>query len=107
MNSIQSPICLKKPLLGLGNGFPSRVWISRHDPSGKYGCYIFDGIHGLSCFSSQEKAEEHRIYCAFPEMSHQEVSFDDARETAKERGGEIECLMLLDDILNPVFHYIK
>ncbi|MCB0824574.1 MAG: hypothetical protein KDC26_00135 [Armatimonadetes bacterium] len=95
------------PILGLDNDFPTRVFVIKHMPSNKFGCYCFDGIHGLACFSTEAQALEFAEWIQLTGMSAAEVSFDEAREIAKERPMPIVSLMLLDDLDDPVIHYVR
>ena len=47
---------LECPVLGLEETFPEELYILKHGASGKYGCYCYDGIHGLACFSTEHGA---------------------------------------------------
>ena len=40
-------------------------------------------------------------------MTAMEVTFDEAREIAKDRPEFVVSLMLLDDMQNPVIHYVR
>lgn len=95
------------PILGLDTPFPNRVFIIKHPPTGRYGCYCYDGIHGLACFSSADGAEKFSNYLDLSGMTSEEVSFDEAREVAKARPALIVSVMLLDDMDDPVIHYVR
>lgn len=95
------------PVLGLDVDFPSRVFVIKHPPSGRYGCYCFDGIHGLACFSSGEAAMKFSGWLDLSGMEAEDVSFDQAREIAKARPALIVSLMLLDDMEDPEIHYVR
>lgn len=95
------------PILGLDNEFPNTVFIVRHNPTSKYGCYCYDGTHGLACFSTQSGAENFAGWIDMPGMSSEEVSFDEAREVAKDRPLPIVSLMLLDDMESPRIHFVR
>lgn len=95
------------PILGLGHDFPDRVFIIKHPPTNRYGCYCYDGIHGLACFSSAQGASEFASWLDLSGMSSEEVSFDQAREVAKGRPALIVSLMLLDDLDDPKIHYVR
>lgn len=95
------------PIIGLDTEFPSRVFIIKHPPSGRYGCYCYDGVHGLACFSSEEGAAKFAGWLDLGGMTAEEVSFDQAREVAQARPALIVSLMLLDDMDDPKIHYVR
>lgn len=95
------------PILGLTSNFPERVFIVKHLPTGKYGCYCHDGVHGLACFSSECGAREFAQWIDMGGMQSEEVSFDEAREVAKDRPMPIVSLMLLDNMSDPQIHFIR
>ncbi len=95
------------PILGLETNFPERLHIVRHVPTNKYGCYCFDGTHGLACFSSAEGASQFGQWIDIGGMMPEEVSFDEAREIAKDRPMPIVSLMLLDNMDSPEIHFIR
>lgn len=101
------PLTLDCPVLGLDTAFPDSLFVLKHGPSGKYGCYKHDGIHGLACFSSEAGACEFGSYIELPGMQSLEVSFDEARRIAQERPLPIVSIMLLDDIDSPQIHYVR
>ena len=95
------------PVLGLETEFPSTLYILKHEPSGKFGCYSHDGVHGLACFSTEAGACEFGSYIELPGMLALEVSFDEARRVAQERPMPIVSIMLLDDMDSPQIHYVR
>ena len=98
---------LNCPILGLDDEFPDTLYILKHTPTGRYGCYNFDSIHGLASFSTKNDAFCFAEQIALSDMICEEVSFDEAREIAKSRPLPITSLMLLDDWDNPKIHYVK
>ncbi|HXH60606.1 MAG TPA: hypothetical protein VNI20_04545 [Fimbriimonadaceae bacterium] len=95
------------PLLGLDTEFPSTLYVLKHVPSEKYGCYSHDGVHGLACFSTEAGASEFGSYIELPGMLALEVSFDEARRIAQARPMPIVSIMLLDDLDDPQIHYVR
>ncbi len=95
------------PVLGLDTKFPERLYIVRHLPSNKYGCYCYDGTHGLACFSDEAGASGFANWIDIGGMMAEEVSFDEAREIAKDRPMPIISLMLLDNMEDPQIHFIR
>lgn len=95
------------PVLGLTEGFPSTLYVLRHPPSNKYGCYCHQGIHGLASFSNEDAAFRFAEFIDLSGMVTEQVDFDQAREIAKERPMPIISLMLLDDLREPVIHYVR
>jgi len=101
------PSILDCPVLGLDNDFPRTLFILKHEPSGKFGCYSHDGVHGLACFSTEDGAQVFGSFIELPGMSALEVSFDEAREIAQARPMPIVSIMLLDDMDDPQIHYVR
>ncbi|MCH7905212.1 MAG: hypothetical protein IH944_11710 [Armatimonadetes bacterium] len=95
------------PLLGLDTVFPDQLYVLRHGPSAKYGCYCFDGVHGLACFSNDIAAFRFAEWIDLSGMACEEVSFDEARRIAQDRPMPIVSLMLLDDLDAPEIHYVR
>lgn len=98
---------LEKPILGLGDEFPERLWILKHPPTSKYACFAYRGIHGLAVFSTQNGAFRFSEHIDLTGMTSSEVSFDEARDIAKGRPHPVVSMMLLDDLENPQIHYIR
>lgn len=101
------PRILDCPVLGLENDFPSKLFILKHEPSGKFGCYSHDGVHGLACFSTEDGAFLFGSYIELPGMLALEVTFDEARQVAQDRPMPIVSIMLLDDMDDPQIHYVR
>lgn len=95
------------PIIGLTHEFPEDLYVIRHGPSGKYGCYCHDGVHGLACFSTEAGAIQFGHWIDMVGMKPEEVKFDQAREIAKCRPMPIVSLMLLDDLDQPQVHFIR
>ncbi len=95
------------PVLGLETKFPSRLYILQHEPSGKYGCFCANEIHGLACFSDETSATDFADMIGLENMTNHHVSFDEAREVAKGRPLPVVSLMLLDDISSPEIHFVR
>ena len=95
------------PVLGLESSFPDELFILKHEPSGKFGCYMHEGVHGLACFSTEDGAFLFGSYIELPGMVALEVSFDEARIVAQDRPMPIISLMLLDDMDDPQIHYVR
>lgn len=98
---------LDLPLLGITESFPDRLFLLTHPSTGKYGCYCHQGVHGLACFSTEGGAFRFAEFIDLSGMSSMEVSFDEARDIAKDRPMPVVSLMLLDKIDDPVIHYVR
>lgn len=98
---------LTRPLLGLEDTFPDRLYLLFHPRSSKYGCYCHQGIHGLACFSTEPSAFRFAEFIDLAGMQAVEISFDEAREVAKDRPLPVVALMLLDKLEDPVIHYVR
>lgn len=98
---------LVQPILGLDNDFPDVVYLLTHPASGKYGCYCHEGVHGLACFSTEAAAFRFAEWIDLSGMTTEELTFDEAREVAKDRPPPIVSLMLLDSLTNPKIHFVR
>jgi hypothetical protein len=98
---------LVMPLLGLDNGFPDNIFVLHHVLTKRYGCYNHQGITGLACFSSQGGAFNFGEYLDLDGLTIMELTFDEAREVAKERPMPVVSMMLLDNISDPIIHYVR
>jgi hypothetical protein len=95
------------PFLELDTQIPDQLFVLKHPPSGKYGCYCHQGVHGLACFSTESGAFRFAEWIDLGGMASEQVSFDEAREIAKQRPMPIVSLMLLDNLGDPVIHFVR
>ena len=95
------------PLLGLETEFPDRIFVLHHPRSNRYGCYCHVKVHGLACFSDEKAAIRFAEWIDLSGMVTRELSFDEAREVAKDRPMPVVCLMLLDSMTDPKIHYVR
>ncbi len=100
-------LVLELPLLGLDDTFPDKVFVLHHAPTKRFGCFCHEGVHGLACFSSEAGAFRFAEWIDLSGMQTQELTFDEAREVAKDRPMPVVSLMLLDQINDPKIHYIR
>lgn len=98
---------LTKPILGLDEIFPDSLYLLFHSNSGKYGCYCHQGVHGLACFSTEAGAFRFAEWIDLSGMQSVEITFDEAREVAKDRPLPVVALMLLDRLDQPLIHFIR
>lgn len=98
---------LDLPLLGITESFPDTPFLLAHPSTGKYGCYCHQGVHGLACFTTEGGAFRFAEFIDLSGMASLEVSFDEARDIAKDRPLPVVSLMLLDKIDDPVIHYVR
>lgn len=98
---------LELPLLGLDEDFPERLFVLHHAPSKRYGCFYHEGVHGLACFSTEAGAFRFAELIDLSGMQTVEVTFDEARQVAKERPMPVVALMLLDQLNDPKIHYVR
>ncbi len=101
------PSTLELPLLGLDNGIPDSLFVLFHPGTGKYGCYCHEGVHGLACFSTEAAAHRFAEWIDLSGMSCLAVTFDEARDIAKDRPLPVVSLMLLDKLNDPTIHYVR
>lgn len=96
--------------LGLDVCFPSTLTILRQIKNSKHACCrlpLSDEI-GLICFSNNIYA--HRFVDSIEKGSYalQDMTFDQARDLAKRKDEpHLSALVLADDILNMLIHYIR
>lgn len=98
---------LTLPLLGLEEAIPESLYVLHHPASDRYGCFCHDGVHGLACFSTEGGAFRFAEWIDLSGMMTQSISFDEAREIAKDRPLPVVSLMLLDSLNNPIIHYVR
>jgi hypothetical protein len=98
---------LEIPLLGLDQDFPDEVFVLHHPSTGRYGCFCYEGVHGLACFSDASGAFRFAEWIDLAGMAAVALSFDEAREVAKARPLPVVSLMLLDSLSNPKIHYVR
>lgn len=98
---------LVQPILGLGEDFPTSVFVLSHPSTGRYGCYCHQGVHGLACFSTEESALRFAEWIELSGMAVVDLPFDEAREVAKARPLPVVALMLLDRMESPKIHYVR
>ena len=96
-----------RPILGLDNEFPASVFVLNHVTSKRYGCYCHQNIHGLACFSTEAGAANFGQYINLDGLKIVELTFDEARDVAKERPMPVTAVMLLDNMNDPKIHYIR
>ncbi len=100
-------LVLELPALGLDETFPDQVFVLHHPASDRYGCFCHEGVHGLACFSSEGGAFRFAEWIDLGGMATKELSFDEARDTAKGRPMPVVSLMLLDQLHDPKIHYVR
>jgi hypothetical protein len=95
------------PLPGLDYEFPQLLLYVRPTPS-TLGTFRFKetGDFGLAVFSHQRYVGPYQMLLGLPEIILSEATFDQAIEIAKAQP-YLDCLILLDDVLNPRFHFVK
>lgn len=98
---------LDQPILGLDEKFPDTLFALYHPASNKYGCFCYEGIHGLATFSTENGAIRFGEWLDLSGMSMQQLTFDEAREVAKGRPMPVVSLMLLDKIDDPLIHFVR
>ncbi|RYG37129.1 hypothetical protein EON81_07585 [bacterium] len=98
---------LELSLLGLDETFPNEVFVLHHPNTDRYGCFCHEGVHGLACFSSEKGAFRFAEWIDLSGMMTKELSFDEARDVAKERPMPVVSLMLLDNPDDPQIHYVR
>ena len=95
------------PVCGLDEVFPDSLYVLHHPASDRYGCFCHAGVHGLACFSTESGAIRFSEWIDLSGMCTRELSFDDAREIAKQRPMPVVAIMLLDRLEDPSIHYVR
>lgn len=95
------------PIVGLDREIPDELFVVLHAASRRYGCFCHQGVHGLAAFSTQEDAESFRGLIDMAGLYVVPIAFDEARQVAKERPMPVVALLLLDDLADPVVHYVR
>lgn len=95
------------PVFGLDQEFPEELFVLHHTSTRRYGCYCHQNVHGLACFSSQEGAARFGQFIELAGLQIVELSFDEAREVAKDRPMPVTSLMLLDNMSDPMIHFVR
>ena len=98
---------LLSPVLGLGETIPDQLFVLHHPATDRYGCFCHQGIHGVACFSSEDGAARFGEWIDLGGMKIRQVSFDEARELAKQRPLPINALILLDNLQSPNVHFVR
>jgi len=98
---------LSLPLIDLEMSFPDNLFVLHHPSSDRYGCFCHQGVHGLACFTHESDAFRFAAWIDLSGMATRELSFDEAREVAKQRPMPVVSLMLLDHIESPEIHYVR
>jgi hypothetical protein len=98
---------LTQPLIGLEETIPDTLFVLHHPSSNRYGCFCHEGVHGLACFSTEDGAFRFSEWIDLSGMCTCELSFDEAREVAKDRPLPVVSLMLLDNLNTPLIHYVR
>lgn len=95
----------------LGDSIPDNVVLIKFLDH-KYCCAFIVPYYVLICFSSIELARLNVVDCSLiyelcrdKPYTFDEVSFDTARNIAKDR--DLDALALFDNPTNPVYHYLK
>lgn len=95
------------PIVGLDREFPDELFVVLHASSRRYGCFCHQGIHGLAAFSSRDDAERFRSLIELAGLYVVPIAFDEARQVAKERPMPVVALLLLDNLADPVVHFVR
>jgi hypothetical protein len=98
---------LLNPILGLEHEFPENVFVLHHPHSKRFGCYCHMGVHGLACFSTNVGAQKFGEFIDLDGLTVMQLSFDEAREIAKERPLPVTAIMLLDNMNDPKVHFVR
>jgi hypothetical protein len=98
---------LDLPIVGLDDTFPDELYVLHHPASNRYGCFCHEGVHGLACFTHESAAFRFAEWIDLSGMATRQVTFDEAREVAKERPLPVVSLMLLDSLNDPIIHYVR
>ena len=91
----------------LGDDWPPELIVISVPSINKHYCYAYGGVHGLAVFSNEAFATRFMEFVTgISPVQYDIVSFDEARDIAKSKGGVIVALHLLDNIDDPKTHYV-
>lgn len=95
------------PFDEIADHLPDKVWLAK-GLHGLYGCFHYTPrqVHGLAAFISKECATEFSSVIG-PMVKPEETTFEEARQIAKERGGRINAVLVLDAPQGVLIHYVK
>ena len=93
--------------LGIDMSFPEELFVLFHPQSNKHGCYKHQDVTGLAVFSDSHSAIQFTQKFNVTGLITQEVSFEEAREIAKNKPEPIIAVILCDYLDNPMIHYVK
>jgi hypothetical protein len=93
-------------LLGLDD-IPDNLYMLQHMYKPIHGLYAFEGVHGLAVFSTMTNAEIFVDKIGIDSMLVKDVTFDDAREIVKTKPQPINTVMLVDNLDDPVIHWVR
>jgi hypothetical protein len=102
-----SSISLVEPLMGLGYDWPNDLLLLRHLPTGKYACFNHNGIVGVAAFTTEWNAIRFSEFVDSDDLTLESADFDTAREVALSRPSPVTALMLMDQMSNPVVHFVR
>jgi hypothetical protein len=100
-------LTLPIPSFTIGESFPDHLFVLHHPASDRYGCFQYEGVIGLACFSQEKDAANFGSLIQLDGLTVFEVSFDEARDIAKARPLPVTSIMLLDEISRPLIHYVR
>lgn len=111
------PTTKPKPMILDIERFPEHLWALSSKPHNVYVMFtVVEALpkaNGLATFSTEEKAREFlntipvtNAPRAADIFSPEQVTFEEARNIAKSKKGA-NSVLLLDDVSNPVIHYIR
>jgi hypothetical protein len=95
------------PIFELDREIPDRLYVLSEPATGRYGCYCFQGVHGLAVFEHEDAAWAFAEWLPVQQVTCLKVGFDEARSIAKSRPMPVVSVMLLDDVDDPVIHYVR
>lgn len=90
--------------------YPDEVYIIEYSNK-THAIGVYNGIHGLACFTTENQAlffHERVNLNENVNFSIIKVQFDEAREIAKSKSGQICSLLVFSDLNTPPqVHYVK
>lgn len=108
LTDISTVMC---PFPELNFEFPAYGFVIQDSRDKKFSCAIVDSVQGISYFSDPDYALAWALvnHPSIPEENIDiiKVTFDQAREIAKQRPVLIVALILLDNHQKPEIHYVR
>lgn len=108
--TLEHPDTLNLNLIGLSNDLPDNVYVGQ-TANNKHFCYFYNGDDGVVCTRTEKDLYDFLgtidFACTDNDLRIVQVSFEEARNIAKQKALPINSLMIVKDYNNIDVHYVK